>query len=143
MNGMTALLDPTRLDTDLTGPREHLPGAGRDPAHALYRHAAQLLASAQSLEAAARPDGAVAATAATLACMETSLAALASVVGHLRGQVLERLSDPVLPGEDLRPRRAEIAVALERLAGVLDQSSFASGRALTTIEPVADELRAI
>jgi hypothetical protein len=143
MDAMTALLDPARHDVDVTDARERSPGAGRDPAHTLYRHAAALLASAQSLEAATRPDGAVAATAPTMACIETSLAALATAVGRLRGQVLERLSDPVLPGEDLRPQRAEIAVALERLAGALDHSSFATCRALTAIEPVADELRAI
>jgi hypothetical protein len=75
--------------------------------------------------------------------VETSLAALASAVERLRGQALERLSDPVLPNEDLRPQRAEIAQALERLAGVLDQASFACGRARTAIEPVHAELRAI
>jgi len=75
--------------------------------------------------------------------VETSLAALATAVGQLRGQALERLSQPVLPSEDLRPQRAEIAMALERLAGVLDQGSFACGRALTATEPVQDELRAI
>ena len=142
MKGMTALLEPAhpRLATRT---REHQPGAGRDPAHVLYRHAAGLLANAQSLEAAAQDPGAVPATAPTLACLETSLAALASAVGRLRGHALERLSDPVLPSEDLRPHRAEIAVQLERLAGVLDQGSFACGRALTATEPVLDELRAI
>src|SRR4051794_29838861 len=142
MNGMTALLEPTRPRT-ATKTREHQPGAGRDPAHVLYRHAAGLLGSAQSLEAATQARGAVAATAPTLACLETSLAALASAVGRLRGHALERLSEPVLPSEDLRPHRAEIAVQLERLAGVLDQGSFAAGRALTAAEPVLDELRAI
>jgi hypothetical protein len=143
MDGMTALLDRIPFGSNDARPREDIPPAGRDPAHALYRHAAELLASAQSLEAAARPDGAVAATAPTLACMETTLAALATAVGRLRGQVLERLSDPVLPNDDLRPQRVEIAAALERLAGVLDQSSFTANRALTAIEPVTDELRAI
>jgi hypothetical protein len=123
--------------------REHRPGSGRDPAHILYQHAAGLLATSQSLEAATRAPGAVAATAATLACVETSLAALASAVERLRGQALERLSDPVLPNEVLRPQRADLSQALERLAGVLDQGSFACGRARTAIDPVADELRAI
>jgi hypothetical protein len=121
MEVMTALIEPAPLRTNDTNSYEHCPGAGRDPAHVLYRHAAGLLASAQSLEASTQSPGAVLATAATLACVETSLAALASAVGHLRRQTLERLSDPVLPNEDLRPQRAEIAFALERLAGVLDE----------------------
>jgi hypothetical protein len=140
---MTALTEPVPLRTHTTSSRPHrLPG-GRDPAQALYEHAAGLLASAQSLEAATHEPGAVAATAPTLSCIEASLAALASAVGRLRGQALERLSEPVLPGEDLRPQRAEIALALERVAGVLDQGSFACGSALAAIEPVADEMRAI
>src|SRR3954470_23824196 len=135
---MTALLEPAP-----TAPRarEHRLGAGRDPAHTLYKHAAALLASAQSLEAATHTPGAVAATAPSLACLETSLAALATAVGRLRGHTLERLSEPVLPREVLRPERAEVALQFERLAGVLDQGSFASGRALAAIEPVSDELR--
>jgi hypothetical protein len=140
---MTALMEHTRPRTAPTKPREHQPGAGRDPAHALYTHAAGLLANAQSLEAATRAQGAVAAMAPTLACVETSLVALETAVGRLRGQALERLSEPVLPNEDLRPQRAKIAMQLERLAGVLDQGSFACGRALTATEPVLDELRAI
>jgi hypothetical protein len=102
-----------------------------------------LLASAMSLEAATQTAGAEAATSPTLACVETSLAALATAVGRLRGQTLARLSEPVLPGEDLRLQRAEIALALERLAGMLDQTSFACGRARAAIDPVSDELRAI
>lgn len=140
---MTTLIERAPPRPRALTAREHRPGAGRDPAHTLYQHAAGLLATAQSLEAATRAPGAVAATAATLACVETSLAALASAVERLRGQALERLSDPVLPNEDLRPRRAELAQAFERLAGVLDQGSFASGRVRTVIEPVSDELRAI
>jgi hypothetical protein len=116
---------------------------GRDPAHTFYEHAAGLLASAQSLEAAAQEPEALTATPATLACMETTLAALASTAGRLRRHLLERLSDPVLCDEDLRPQRAEIAQRLERLAGVLDQGSFACGHVRASIEPVEDELRAV
>ena len=134
---MTALIElPSR-------PRAHRLSTGRDPAHTVYRHAAGMLAHAQSLEAAMQAPGAVSATAPTLACVETSLAALASAVARLRSQVLERLSEPVLSNEDLRSERAEIAVALGRLAGVLDQGSFACGGARAAIEPVLDELRAI
>jgi hypothetical protein len=116
---------------------------GRDPAHALYEHAAGVLASAQSLQAAAQASGAVAATAPTLACLEASLSALTGAIDGLRGRALERLSEPVLPGDDLRPQRAEIAMQLERLAGILEQGSRAAQSALASIEPVQDELRAI
>jgi hypothetical protein len=138
---MTALMqwDPPATPTANGG----RPTGGRDPAHAFYRRSAALLASAQALEAASQDSGAVAATAPTLACVETSLAALATTVSRLRGHVLERLSEPVLPADDLRPQRADIAVQFERLAGVLDQASFACGRARASIEPVEDELRAI
>jgi hypothetical protein len=130
---MTALSELERCPT--TG--------GRDPAHAAYEHASYLLASAQLLEAATHEPAAVSATAPTLACVEASLAALASAVGRLRGHMLERLLDPVLQSQDLRPERAEIALQLERLAGVLDQASFASQRARTALEPVEDELRVV
>ena len=49
----------------------------------------------------------------------------------------------MLPGDDLRPQRAEIALQLERLAGILEQGSLAAQSALASIEPVNDELRAI
>src|SRR3954451_7623843 len=143
MVGMTALLEPTRPRASAPRTREHRSGSGRDPAQTLYHHAAGLLGSAQSLEAATRAPGVASATAPTLACLETSLAALATAVGRLRGQALERLSEPVLPSEGLRPERAEIALQIERLAGILDQGSFACGRALVATEPVLDELRAI
>jgi hypothetical protein len=143
MLAMTALLEPVQPRAAAPRAREHRSGSGRDPAHALYHHAAGVLGSAQSLEAAARVPGVVSATAPTLACLETSLASLATAVGRLRGQALERLSEPVLPSDGLRPERAEIALALERLAGVLDQAAFACGNALGAIEPVHAELRAI
>jgi hypothetical protein len=140
---MTALseLERPRTTTASAGPRE--PAGGRDPARTLYQHAAGLLAAAQSLEAATLASGAEAATPPTLACVETTLAALAAAVGRLRGHTVARLSEPVFPGEDPRPQRAEIALQLERLAGMLDQSSFACGHARAAIDPVSDELRAI
>jgi len=124
-----------------TDPARRESTGGRDPAHALYEHAAGLLAAAQSLQAATQVSGALAATAPTLACLEASLSALAGAIEGVRGRVLERLSDPVLPGEDLRPQRAEIALQLERLAGILEQGSLACESARDSIEPVQDELR--
>jgi hypothetical protein len=140
---MTALTEPRTpaLTPIHTAQRE--PTGGRDPAHALYEHAAGLLASAQSLQAASQAPGAVAATAPTLACLNASLSALTGAIDGLRGRALERLSDPVLPGDDLRPQRAELAQQLERLAGILEQGSRAAQTALESIEPVNDELRAI
>jgi hypothetical protein len=136
---MTALIESSTL----THSAQREPTGGRDPAHALYEHAAGLLASAQSLQASAQAPGAVAATAPTLACVQASLSALSGTIEELRGHVLARLSDPVLPGDDLRPQRAEVALTLERLAGVLEQGMVVSERARDSIEPVQDELRAI
>ena len=124
-------------------PAQNEPTGGRDPAHALYEHAAGLLASAQALQASAQAPGAVAATAPTLACLEVSLSALNGAIDSLRGGALERLSDPVLTDDDLLPQRVEIAFQLERLAGILEQGSLAAQSALDSIEPVNDELRAI
>jgi hypothetical protein len=135
---MTAMIEPALIHPD-----QREPTGGRDPAHELYEHAAGLLESAQSLHAAAQAPGAVAATAPTLACLEASLSALTGAIDSLRGRTLERLSDPVLPVDDLRPQRAEIALQLERLAGILEQASQAASSALDSMEPVNDELRAI
>ena len=140
---MTTLIAPVTSPSTPPDSSQREPTGGRDPAHALYEHAAGLLASAQSLQAATHASGAVAATAPTLACVEASLAALSSAIEGLRGHVLARLTDPVLPGDDLRPQRADVALALERLAGVLDQGELACERARDSIEPVQDELRAI
>jgi hypothetical protein len=133
---MTALIAPTHAE----GP---LATGGRDPAHELYEHAAGLLASAHALQAAAHAPGAVAAVSPTLACLEASLGALAEATERLRGQALERLAEPVLPDEDLRAQRAEIALHLERLAGVLEQASRVSTSARGSIEPVLAELTVV
>ena len=58
-------------------------------------------------------------------------------------QSLERLTEPVLVTENLRARRGDVALQLERLAGVLDQSSFACTRARDSLEPVLTELTAM
>ncbi len=123
--------------------RSHDTTGGRDPAHELYEHAAGLLKTAQALEAATREPGAVVAVAATLACFEASLVALAGATDRLRGHALERLTDPVLATENLRAHRADIASHLERLAGVLEQSSLACADARDSFEPVLTELTAI
>jgi hypothetical protein len=134
---MTALIAPPHRDP---GP---VATGGRDPAHELYEHAAGLLAAAHALEAAAHAPGAVAAISPTLACLEAALGALAETTERLRGQALERLSEPMLPNEDLRAQRAEIALHLERLAGVLEQASQVSTSARGAIEPVLGELTVV
>src|SRR3954464_5871295 len=60
----------------------HLSGSagGRDPARVLYEHAAGLLGTAHALEAATHASGATTVVAPTLACLETSLIALAGAV---------------------------------------------------------------
>ena len=75
-----------------------------DPAQALYAHAAGVLAAAQAVDAASHTRGAVAAMGPTLACLETSLSALAGATERLRGHALERLGAP-LHEADERGRR--------------------------------------
>jgi hypothetical protein len=140
MTSLTQLMVPTSSRNDVRG---HDTAGGRDPAHELYEHAAGLLTTAQALEAATREPGAVVAVSATLACWEASLAALAGATERLRRHALERLTDPVLPNENLRADRADVAMQLERLAGVLEQSSLACARARDSLEPVLVELTAI
>jgi hypothetical protein len=141
--GMTVMTDDAVL-FPTSGVDADEPYGGRDPAHHLYAHAAGVLASAQALEASADDPGTVAALAPTLACVETSLAALAQATNRLRVHTLRRLADPVLTDDDLvATHRAEISTALERLAGVLDQGSFACTRARGAIDPVNDELTAL
>jgi hypothetical protein len=108
-----------------------------------YDHAAALLASARALEVATRDAGAVPALAPTLACLDVSLDALAAAVERLRTHTLERLADPILPAEDMRARRAEIAGDLARLAGLLAQGAEMTTQAQRSLAPVADELTVI
>ena len=137
------MTEPALLPTT-SGVDADEPYGGRDPAHDLYAYAAGLLANAQALEAAATDPATVAALAPTLACVETSLGALAQATSRLRVHTLRRLVDPVLgDDEHVGRHRGEIAAALERLSGVLDQASFASTRARESIDPVSDELTAL
>ncbi len=134
---MTTPMTPVPVDLD------RAPEGGRDPAHVAYDHAAVMLASAQALEAASRAPGAVPAIAPTLACLEASLEALALSLDSLRTNALERLSDPVLPGEDMRAYRADIAADLARLARALDQGAILCVQARRSIAPVSRELSVI
>lgn len=122
---------------------DRAPHGGRDPAHVAYDHAAALLASARALEVATRDAGAVPALAPTLACLDVSLDALAAAVERLRTHALERLADPILPADDMRARRAEIAGDLARLAGLLAQGAEMTTQAQRSLAPVADELTVI
>ena len=61
----------------------------RQPATAVFEHAADLLASAQALEAAARTPGSDAALGPMLACLELTCDALMHAVGHMCGQAFE------------------------------------------------------
>lgn len=139
---MTALMELT-APTPPADDARHTFGGGRDPAHELYDHASCLLATAQALEAATRQPDAVAATAPTLACLETTLVALSGAVERLRRGALQRLTAPVLTTEDLRPLRADVALRMERLAGILEQCSLESAAARDALEPAALELTAV
>lgn len=111
-----------------------------DPAHELYAQAAALLAAAQALDAASRTPGAVAAMGPTLACLETSLTALAAATERLRGQAIGRLVEPTPVFDGRRRHRSEVSAGLERLAGVLEQGAIAADQALAAVEPVLDDL---
>jgi hypothetical protein len=140
---MTAIAEITTPEAE---PRDRLGGssaAAEDPAHALYAEAAGLMATAHALEAATHASSSVAAAAPTLACMEASLTALATAVERLRGHALRRLSEPVFSVDDLRPQRADIALHLERLTGILEQGSYASAQARYALQPVLDELTVV
>lgn len=116
------------------------PTPALDPAQALYAHAAGVLAAAQAVDAASHAPGSVAAMAPTLACLETSLTALATATERLREHGLARLGTPLFEADERRRRRAELSASLERLAGVLEQASMAAEQALATAEPLLDEL---
>ena len=111
------LVAPFRFDASAGNPvREAEP----DPAHALYGHAAGLLASAGSLQAAAHAPGAAAALGPTLACLEASLDALAAVARLLGDQAVEPTSEtaavraePGLPSSEVEQRFRHLIDALE------------------------------
>jgi hypothetical protein len=138
MKAMTAMIELTTTDV-----AHNSFAGGRDPAHELYDHAAGLLATAQALEAATRPHDAVAAVAPTLACLETSLVALSGAVDALRRGALQRLAEPVLTTEDLRPLRADVSFRMGRLAGMLEQCSLECAAARDALEPATAELTAV
>jgi hypothetical protein len=115
--------------------RDHL-----DPAHELYAHAAGVLAAAQALDAASHTPDTVTALAPTLACLESSLTALAAAADRVRGQALARLADPPFAAQTRRRHRRAVSTDLERLSGMLAQASIAAEQALVALEPVLDEL---
>ncbi len=91
-----------------------------DPALALYRHAAGLLASAGALQAAAHAPGAGAALGPTLACLEATLDALAAVAKLLGDEAAEPASEstavrsePGLAGSEVEQRFRHLIAALE------------------------------
>ncbi|WP_147447803.1 hypothetical protein [Solirubrobacter pauli] len=133
---MIASTDPPRAAAG----RDEASSDHLDPAHALYHHAAGVLASAQAVDAASHAAGAVAAVAPTLACLDTGLAALAAATERLRAQALTRLAEPLFEADERRRERAELSASFERLAGVLAQASIAAEQALAATDPVLDEL---
>lgn len=96
------------------------PTAGRDSAHALYEHAAGLLASAGALRAATHEPVTAAALGPTLACVEASLDALGDVAEQLRNHSVERRSGTGavrhatgLAGSEVEERFSDFVEALE------------------------------
>jgi hypothetical protein len=60
----------------------------RDPAHALYDHACDLLVAAQGLRSMAGTEGTGPAVAATFGCLEATLDALADSIARLSGHAV-------------------------------------------------------
>ena len=105
--GMTVMTDDAALSADLRRGRRPALRRPRSRARAVRarRRCARERAGAGGL--GGRP-GAVAALAPTLACVETSLAALAHATERLRVHTLRRLADPVLDDGSVARHRAEI-----------------------------------
>ena len=97
--------------------------AGRQPARAVYEHAAGVLAAARGLEAESRDPEAAAAIAPTLACIEAALEAVAEATARLGDHVVERYAEPH------STRSAGAVRAFQRLHGSLAESSAACLRA--------------
>jgi hypothetical protein len=113
----------------------HDRSAAAEPAHELFGLAASLLATARALEVAARTPGTATAVQPTLACLESSLEALAEAAGHLsehgRAEGAHRVDGT---------RRAARAVAEQRfkqLAEVLSDAGVACGAARIAAGTVA------
>lgn len=100
--------------------------ASTQPAHELFGQAATLLATARALEVAAQAPGTTTAVQPTLACLESSLEALADAAGHLAEQVI---GDHGNVDDVRRTSRGEAEQAFTQLAAVLTDARVACGGA--------------
>jgi hypothetical protein len=123
---------PFHSDAGAGGP----PAAGRDPAEALYEHAAGLLASAGALRAAAHEPGTAAALGPTLACVEASLDALASVAEQLRNHAVERRSGTGAVRHATGLAGSEVEERFRDLIDALESSRAACAYARVAVGPV-------
>jgi hypothetical protein len=123
---------PFHSDAGAGGP----PAAGRDPAQALYEHAAGLLASAGTLRAAAHEPGTAAALGPTLACVEASLDALADVAEQLRNHAVERRSGTGAVRNATGLAGSEVEGRFRELIDALESSRAACAYARVAVGPV-------
>lgn len=111
--------------------------AARDPEPVLYEHAAELLASAGALKAAAQAEGAGAALGPTLACLEASFDALVGVAEQLGSQAVSPLSAaggaPVRA--DTRPATWEVERRFHALIDAVETTRAACAFARDAVRP--------
>jgi hypothetical protein len=110
--------------------------AGRDPAQALYEHAAGLLTSAGALRAAAHEPGTAAALGPTLACVEASLDALADVAEQLRNHAVERRTETRAVRHATGLASSEVDERFRELIDALESSRAACAYARVAVGPV-------
>jgi hypothetical protein len=127
------LVAPFRFDAASGNPARE---AEPDPAHALYGHAAGLLASAGALQAAAHAPGAAAALGPTLACLESSLDALAAVAKLLGDQAVEPISESAAVRTEPGLAGSEVEQRFRHLIGALEASRVACAYARVAVGPV-------
>ena len=101
--------------------------SAQEPAHELFGQAASLLATARALEVAARAPGTATAVQPTLACLESSLEALAEAAGHLSEHV--RLDRARHIDRTRRAAHAEAEQRFAQLGATLSDARAACGAA--------------
>ena len=109
--------------------------AAPDQEVVLYEQAAELLASAGALKAAAHAEGAGAALGPTLACLEASFDALVGVAEQLGSQAVSPLSAPGVVRADPRPATWEVERRFRVLIDAAETTRAACASARDAVRP--------
>ncbi len=115
-------------------------GRGRDPAHALYDHACDLLVAAQGLRTMAGADRTAPAVAATFGCLEAALEAQADAVAALSRQAADLVA--TADGE-ADPAAVRIAARCEDVVRLLRLAQSGAGGIRERVGPALAELGAM